>query len=246
MSWHGPPLVSDGLAFYGSFSCKVSEIRFADGTTIESCEFTSSAAPSAAEGVEMSEPKIEVGSGWYGIGHNRHRSCIVTSVAGGYVYRRVSADGPVECTPEVLWPVYWQLAPTLPDCNSGGGTTVISWNSPVVTARRTLAQDMLEWAQEKVAREHKPKHSCIRCGGPAYVGLLSVTCERVGGCKTEDERIGEPVVYRVTRGSAEQVLNGCSETVWQAKSSCFTEWHPTREGAIALWRESALAAERLR
>lgn len=31
---------------------------------------------------------------------------------------------------------------------------------------------------------------CLRCGGPA--GYLGLSCQRVGGCKTAEERVGEP------------------------------------------------------
>ncbi len=109
---------------------------------------------------------------------------------------------------------------------------------------------------------------CTRCGGPAYVGLLHVTCERVGGCKTEAERIGEPVVSRVSGANAyvnewAWLAESPHQFVVQAKPGCervctslhvdllmargITHGHhPTREGAIALWRERALAAERER
>lgn len=35
--------------------------------------------------------------------------------------------------------------------------------------------------------------TCTRCGYGAYQGLFSASCNRPGGCKTIEERIGEPV-----------------------------------------------------
>ncbi len=78
---------------------------------------------------------------------------------------------------------------------------------------------------------------CARCGGP----VLLVSCAREGGCRTAEERIGEPVAIAVPSGG---------EGAWFVRSPLgggqrYCEGvHPTREGAIARWREKALAAER--
>jgi hypothetical protein len=90
-------------------------------------------------------------------------------------------------------------------------------------------------------RGESARSACPRCHGPAYTGLLAVECLRPGGCKTVDERIGEPRLYSGVQ------INRAGETGWRATSDdVFGPPHPTRSGAIALWREAAIAAERSR
>lgn len=83
-----------------------------------------------------------------------------------------------------------------------------------------------------------PPIRCSRCGGPAYVGLHEVVCERVGGCRTIDERVDammEPSRFVVVRHLGDR------EPYWTAGGFRDSEQHPTREGAIALWREARAA-----
>ena len=112
------------------------------------------------------------------------------------------------------------------------------------------------------AKPVAPAHRCARCAGPAVELLTSTRCERAGGCRTLDERIGEPAVVQVgpqwttyysrkTRSTEAAIVR---ESYWMiVNSSTFSDEHgdriptivhPTREGAIALWREAAIAAER--
>ncbi len=79
---------------------------------------------------------------------------------------------------------------------------------------------------------------CARCGGP----VLLVSCAREGGCRTAEERVGEPSVS--VRLWTALGCQGAGETVWAAKGHGIRTERPTREGAIAAWREKALAAER--
>lgn len=86
----------------------------------------------------------------------------------------------------------------------------------------------------------RPKTPCVRCGAESYVGLFSVTCLRVGGCKTEDERIGEPVIGKdvflvrvdVALGAADR-----REPAWGHSMGSGRAW-ATRDLAVAAWREA--------
>ena len=79
---------------------------------------------------------------------------------------------------------------------------------------------------------------CPRCGGPATTLLVSTTCERDGGCKTAEERVGEPFV--------QCAFTRQGEPHWFATGRFKTASHPTRDGAIAAWREAEITAERSR
>jgi hypothetical protein len=81
----------------------------------------------------------------------------------------------------------------------------------------------------------KPSGRCPRCAGPAVELLTSVRCERVGGCRTLEERIGEP---QMGIGRSTNM-----EAFWVAFGRGLSITHPTSEGAIAAWREKAIAAE---
>lgn len=82
---------------------------------------------------------------------------------------------------------------------------------------------------------------CPRCGGPATELVTSVACERVGGCRTMDERMGEPPVFREYGGSRHEWFWTTTDATdgWCAAEDALS--HPTREGAIALWRERRAA-----
>jgi hypothetical protein len=113
-------------------------------------------------------------------------------------------------------------------------------------------------------RGESARSACPRCGGPAYVGLRDVECLRSGGCKTIDERIGTPRVGFVSMGNpyspevafvaesgepvAEGFAWGCDETYVYEQRALGRPIgvHPTRDGAIALWRAAAFAVERSR
>lgn len=116
---------------------------------------------------------------------------------------------------------------------------------------------------------HQPSPArCPRCQGPACELLYGFRCERVGGCVTAEERIGVPFTAMVIGGNmyapevtwlaaaARDVVptgplppsDRCAVTsdhVTLLKCKGIAHGHhPTREGAIAAWREKALAAER--
>lgn len=81
---------------------------------------------------------------------------------------------------------------------------------------------------------------CPRCGGPAYEGLLSLTCEREGGCKTLDERMGDPAVEATgwpARGNEVfYVAYENHSSLSDAARKDEVGVHPTIDGAIELWR----------
>jgi hypothetical protein len=68
--------------------------------------------------------------------------------------------------------------------------------------------------------------NCLRCGGPAYVGLTAMECMRDGGCAVPAEPEPERVLHVPVRG----------ERVWQAYGDGESKLHPIREEAIRLWR----------
>lgn len=77
--------------------------------------------------------------------------------------------------------------------------------------------------------------TCLRCGGPA--GYLGIACQRVGGCRTAEERVaGMPrpgvVVYYSRR--MREVVFVCGDSGEQQSSAA----------AIAAWRDAMLARER--
>lgn len=85
--------------------------------------------------------------------------------------------------------------------------------------------------------------ACLRCGGPA--GFLGIRCERVGGCRTAEERVAameppEPVDTPLPPFRGERGF--CIFDPRGSRSDDIV--HPTREGAIAAWREAMLARER--
>jgi hypothetical protein len=100
--------------------------------------------------------------------------------------------------------------------------------------------------RKQIAARAASAPRCPRCAGPAYVGLMTVVCERVGGCRTaadsvaeEEARVGPCVIARVgQRGTF------AGEPYWQALVDGVSSYHPTREGAVLAWRAAAIAAER--
>lgn len=91
--------------------------------------------------------------------------------------------------------------------------------------------------QQEAPLAHKQR--CPRCGGHAYVGLLKVECERVGGCQTLDERMGEPSVQSTSFGHGEVyyiAYGEHEESLGEAARKDEVGTHPTRDGAIEAWR----------
>jgi hypothetical protein len=109
-------------------------------------------------------------------------------------------------------------------------------SEPSVWTRLAKMQDeaFAELAVSLGGRIRGASSSCPRCGGPAYVGLQHVECLRPGGCRTAEERIGPMPAVLETRSGGEPCY-------FVSGSGLL---HPTRSGAIALWREAAIAAER--
>ena len=180
----------------------------------------------------MSETKIEVGQVWtWQGGGSLGLSLTVDALHGdGRVTYTARASSGAPAGSATVSAGLWQSW-------SGDGKYTCAASVAKVNPPAEPSQD---WTKTKALLvPPKPKHSCIRCGGPAYVGLLSVTCERVGGCKTEDER--HPPIQRVHLRGGREIGYVCSEPIGVYS---LPECHPTREGAIALWREKALAAER--
>lgn len=217
------------------------------------------------------EQAIEVGQKWWHLG-----PVTVVEVRGGVVvfeygdgrttmmrcdlWRERVASGEIASPPIEVWQRWWR-----PGVGYGDGVTA---RAPIAPAASELA-----WCEastfanvdehEACAELHRafggataptPAHSCPRCAGPAVELLFSVMCERVGGCMTAEERIGEPhtlqvspryeSVYNAETRSAEKRMT--HESCWIASSRLAPlgggRWpyhqatHPTREGAIALWR----------
>lgn len=114
------------------------------------------------------------------------------------------------------------------------------------------------------AARHYPG-TCTRCGGDAYVGLLSIECAAGPACappREPEPAIVEVVTINYTSGHrglprSRDVYTGdlacawpgMAERAWRARdegespgpSACI---HPTREGAVALWRERRASRER--
>jgi hypothetical protein len=235
MAWHGPPL-PEGLAFYGAIGTTISVDQM---THTPKVQFVTSAAPSAAEGVEMSEIKIEVGQVWESRNRKGMRWRVLAANSEWCDFSVVYSDG--HCADYVFSRRSLSELPlncTLVDAERDGTTLKEPERTPIPEPIKTSA------------------HSCIRCGGPAYVGLLSVACERVGGCKTDAAAIGEPVVtesWFVPDGSAYQatgdsnvtaVREAASERLWQATGCNVTRRHPVKEEAVTAWRKAVLAGER--
>lgn len=92
---------------------------------------------------------------------------------------------------------------------------------------------------------------CGRCGGPA--GYLGIRCERVGGCRTAEERVAAmaPVVMGrldEQRYSADVwevwATDACDEWAWVIGPGRNAKRYATRDLAIAAWREEMLRRER--
>lgn len=93
--------------------------------------------------------------------------------------------------------------------------------------------------------------TCLRCGHSAFEGLFSVECGRPGGCKTLDERVGEPSSYafkgvltpeRYEEAGAPDVyslLAISGETKWCTHG--LGRYYATEELAVEAWK----AARRL-
>lgn len=61
------------------------------------------------------------------------------------------------------------------------------------TAKVDLRSDAIHPREVDLAKPAPlPRTKCLRCGAPSYHSLFSSTCLRDGGCKTLDERVGEP------------------------------------------------------
>lgn len=92
---------------------------------------------------------------------------------------------------------------------------------------------------------------CGRCGGPA--GYLGIRCERVGGCRTAEERVAamEPVVMGrldEQRYSADVwevwATDACDEWAWVIGPGRNAKRYATRDLAVAAWREEMVRRER--
>lgn len=78
---------------------------------------------------------------------------------------------------------------------------------------------------------------CVRCGWGAHQGLFSVSCNRPGGCKTVEERVGEPRIGTVDSPDIVSV-RGCSyggEPGWIVRGRPDRRY-ATRELAVAAWK----------
>ena len=122
-------------------------------------------------------------------------------------------------------------------------TCDIDRDAELLAAIRALSSD------HRAIFAEAPNGRCPRCGGPAYVGLRDVECERTGGCRTAEERVAhEEAQYApcvIARVATRGLFGG--EPYWQALSrDGVSTYHPTRARAIAAWREQALAVERRR
>ena len=84
---------------------------------------------------------------------------------------------------------------------------------------------------------------CVRCGGPAYAGLLTVECERTGGCRTAEERVADA---EVGGADVQRAEGRRGEAYWIATDARVHTYHPSRELAVESWRARRLARERLR
>lgn len=78
---------------------------------------------------------------------------------------------------------------------------------------------------EPVAPDMTGQVRCLRCGG--HAGFLGIRCERVGGCRTAEERVGEPRIMPNDRSGnvldwdvfSSNVRSGVSEKGWYASGS---------------------------
>jgi hypothetical protein len=103
--------------------------------------------------------------------------------------------------------------------------------------RVEVADDALAQVSDDLTRRAA---TCPRCAGPAVALLTSVRCERAGGCRTLEERIGEPVVRFVAARRCDGIVT--DEEQWIASSPLATRGGPTRDHALAAWREKAMEA----
>jgi hypothetical protein len=114
---------------------------------------------------------------------------------------------------------------------------------------RAIGEYAYNWAPDPsqpttTLRGESARSACPRCGGPAYTGLQHVECLRPGGCRTAEERIGEPVVALGMDENNEDLWIAMSREMDVGAPYGRPYSHPTQAGAIALWREAAIAAER--
>ena len=93
---------------------------------------------------------------------------------------------------------------------------------------------------------------CPRCGSGAYQGLFSLTCQRAGGCRTAEERVGEPIVStdRASTRHDWDIHNFAkrirgNEEVWTVRTLP-SDSYATKELAIAAWKAVRLAEEQSR
>lgn len=75
---------------------------------------------------------------------------------------------------------------------------------------------------------------CLRCGGPA--GYLGLRCERVGGCRTAAERVGEPPPGTIQKGRWRYT----DEPSWSWDGAGARAW-ATEALAIAAWKAVRLS-----
>jgi len=87
---------------------------------------------------------------------------------------------------------------------------------------------------------------CLRCGGPA--GYLGIRCERVGGCRTTEERVPEPIIGRadaegrvwplgadIVPGNYRKTLCAPAEACWMFRED-WSKRYATVELAVAAWK----------
>lgn len=108
-------------------------------------------------------------------------------------------------------------------------------------ARKTLNDAMMEnidnWGKDLAGIV-----PCLRCGGPA--GYLGIRCERVGGCRTAEELIGEPPEVREWSKDGEPRFTAIGQIPGRSPEHWIQVVQPTRELAIQAWRETVLKALR--
>lgn len=128
------------------------------------------------------------------------------------------------------------------------GACAVLWDGSAVESFHP--DHTLYGARETIVyRDVKPQNHCQHCGTGIYEGLLERSCPK--GCDlTVAKALPEPKVVMVTRDFGTQP--GIDGSVWfnrpggradgdevyyQAYDHRASAVHPTREGAVALWRE---------
>lgn len=129
---------------------------------------------------------------------------------------------------------------TATDDSTDDGTVWVRWIPYTVTAEemsKAMAPMLVDWRFDgppmpEVARDTVPSgnEDCPRCGGRRLV--LLDTVEHVGPCETADDV--EPVL---TPHRLFWCANAGQEWGFRASGRGVSAGHPTRDGAIAAWRE---------